>query len=70
MLSYAGATSEKPGAILDRLLAAAPYPAPVAPGALVGGNYDRLEDGVAVWEFRGELLQDREIVLRAVSVLE
>jgi hypothetical protein len=33
MLSYAGATSEKPGAILDRLLAAAPYPAPLAPGA-------------------------------------
>jgi hypothetical protein len=26
MLSYSGATSEKPGAILDRLLAAAPFP--------------------------------------------
>lgn len=26
MLSYAGATTEKPGAILDRLLAAAPFP--------------------------------------------
>ena len=33
MLSYAGATGEKPAAILDRLLAAAPYPAPVATGA-------------------------------------
>lgn len=30
MLSYAGASSEKPGAILDRLLAAAPYPEPGA----------------------------------------
>lgn len=30
MLSYAGATPEKPNAILDRLLAAAPYPAPAA----------------------------------------
>lgn len=33
MLSYAGATTEKPNAILDRLLAAAPYPAPPAAGA-------------------------------------
>lgn len=30
MLSYAGATNEKPGAILDRLIAAAPYPDPAA----------------------------------------
>jgi hypothetical protein len=40
------------------------------PGALVGGNYDKLEDGAAVWEFKGSDLQDREIVLRAVSVVE
>ncbi len=33
MLSYAGGTSEKPGAILDRMLDAAPVPAPVATGA-------------------------------------
>lgn len=33
MLSYAGATTEKPGAILDRMLEAAPYPAPAAAGA-------------------------------------
>lgn len=32
MLSYAGATPEKPNAILDRLLAAAPYRAPAAAG--------------------------------------
>ena len=32
MLSFAGATTEKPGAILDRLLAAAPFPAPAEPG--------------------------------------
>lgn len=30
MLSYAGATNEKPANILDRMLAAAPYPAPTA----------------------------------------
>lgn len=40
------------------------------PGTLVGGNYDKLEDGAAVWEFQGDALQDREIVLRAVSVVE
>jgi hypothetical protein len=33
MLSYAGATPEKPNAILDRLLAAAPYPVAAAAGA-------------------------------------
>lgn len=33
MLAYAGATNEKVGPILDRMLAAAPYPAPAAPGA-------------------------------------
>lgn len=32
MLSYAGASSEKPGVILDRLIAAAPPPAPPEPG--------------------------------------
>jgi hypothetical protein len=40
------------------------------PGTLVGGNYDKVEGGAAVWEFQGESLQDREIVLRAVSVVE
>ena len=33
MLSYAGATTEKPNAILERLLAAAPYTTPVVAGA-------------------------------------
>lgn len=33
MLSYAGATTEKTSAILDRLLAAAPYPAPAVAAA-------------------------------------
>lgn len=32
MLSFAGANAEKPGAILDRLIAAAPPPAPAQPG--------------------------------------
>jgi hypothetical protein len=32
MLSYAGGTTEKPGAILDRMLDAAPPPPPAAPG--------------------------------------
>ncbi|MBP9234844.1 MAG: hypothetical protein KBF30_09240 [Hyphomonadaceae bacterium] len=32
LLSYAGATNEKPGAILDRLIAAAPAPAPTEAG--------------------------------------
>jgi hypothetical protein len=40
------------------------------PGTVVGGNYDKLEKGVAVWEFQGSALQDREIVLRAVSIVE
>lgn len=40
------------------------------PGTIVGGNYDKREDGAAVWEFKGEALQDREIVLRAVSIAE
>lgn len=40
------------------------------PGKLVGGNFDKLEDGAAVWEWKGETLQDRELVLRAVSIVE
>lgn len=32
MLSYAGVTNEKPAAILERMLAAAPYPPPPEPG--------------------------------------
>ncbi len=40
------------------------------PGTIVGGNFDKREDGAAVWEFKGETLQDREIVLRAVSIAE
>ena len=42
----------------------------VLPGRLVGGNYDSIQDGAAQWEFHGQSLQDREIVLRAVSILE
>ena len=40
------------------------------PGTIVGGNFDKLEDGAACWEFQGDALQDREIVLRAVALAE
>ncbi len=40
------------------------------PGTLISGNYDEADDGEAFWSFEGEDLDDRDIVLRAVSVLE
>jgi hypothetical protein len=40
------------------------------PGRIVEGNFGALEDGVAVWRLEGADLRDREVVLRAVSVLE
>lgn len=48
------------------------------PGKIVGGNCDRFkavntpfeESGDATWEFKGTDLQDRERVLRVVSVVE
>jgi hypothetical protein len=39
------------------------------PGVIVSGNYDKLENGRAAWEFSFEDLRDRDVVLRAVSVL-
>ncbi len=38
------------------------------PGRIVGGNYDRIEEDRAVWTFEGRNLNDRDRVLRAVSV--
>lgn len=40
------------------------------PGQVVGGNCDTFAGGDAVWEFKGADLQDRERVLRVVSVVE
>jgi len=40
------------------------------PGTIVGGNFARVEDGRAVFEFKGRRLQQGDVVLRAVSVLE
>jgi len=40
------------------------------PGTIVGGNYDTLENGAACWKFKGTELQDRELTLRAVSLVE
>jgi hypothetical protein len=40
------------------------------PGRIVDGNFDVLEDGRARWSRKGEDLRDRDLVLRAVSVLE
>lgn len=40
------------------------------PGRLVDGNWDALDDGRARWEVQGKDLTDRDVVLRAVSVLE
>jgi len=39
------------------------------PGAIVGHNGDRIEDGAVVWEFTGEMLRDREIELLVTSRL-
>jgi len=40
------------------------------PGTIVGGNYDSLEKNTACWKFKGSELQDRELTLRAVSLVE
>jgi len=40
------------------------------PGRIVDGNFDSLSDGRAVWKLDGSELHDRDVVLRAVSVLE
>ena len=40
------------------------------PGVLVGGNYASAENGVARFEFEGGELAGKDVVLRAVSVLE
>jgi hypothetical protein len=39
------------------------------PGTIVAGNYDQLLDGVARWQFETEALHDRDVVMRAISVL-
>jgi hypothetical protein len=61
MLSYAGATTEKPGAVLDRMLAAAPYPpapepgkpAPKAPAADKQLDLRRIENTRALFLYAG-----------------
>jgi hypothetical protein len=40
------------------------------PGRIVDGNFDALSDGRAVWKLDGSALHDRDVVLRAVSVVE
>jgi hypothetical protein len=41
------------------------------PGVVVGGNYaGRAAEGTVTWELKGEDLRDRDVVLRAVSVVE
>ena len=40
------------------------------PGVLIDGNYGEVVQGRARWEFEGPELRDRDMVLRAVSVLE
>jgi hypothetical protein len=40
------------------------------PGRIVDGNFDALVDGRAVWKLEGGALHDRDVVLRAVSVVE
>lgn len=40
------------------------------PGTIVGGNFDRVEDGRAHWKLQGGRLGGQDLVLRAVSVLE
>ncbi len=40
------------------------------PGTVVAGNYASVSDGTARFEFEGAELRDRELRLRAVSVLE
>jgi hypothetical protein len=40
------------------------------PGLIVGGNADQASGATATWKFEGNSLQDRERVLRVVSVVE
>ena len=40
------------------------------PGVIVGGNFDRREEGRVVWEFKGEDLHDRSMILEVLSVVE
>jgi hypothetical protein len=40
------------------------------PGTIVAGNYDALAGDAASWEFKGSDLQDRERVMRVVSIVE
>jgi hypothetical protein len=40
------------------------------PGVLVGGNYAAVEGAQATWKFSGQALHGKDVVLRAVSVLE
>jgi hypothetical protein len=40
------------------------------PGIIVGGNCAQFGESDAFWEFKGTDLQDRERVLRAVSIVE
>jgi hypothetical protein len=39
------------------------------PGTIVAGNFDALIDGRARWKFDFDALRDRDVVMRAVSVL-
>jgi hypothetical protein len=40
------------------------------PGIVVGGNFDEREDATVKWSFEGEGLNDRDRVLRVVSVVD
>ena len=40
------------------------------PGTLVGGNFESSDGPTARWEFEGSELDDRDVVLRAISVLD
>lgn len=40
------------------------------PGDLIASNATRIEDGVAIWEFPGRLILDRDHVLMATSIME
>lgn len=40
------------------------------PGTLVGGNFESSSGSTARWEFEGQELDDRDVVMRAISVLD
>jgi hypothetical protein len=40
------------------------------PGRVVSGNFQRQDGSLVTWEFEGKDMLDRDVVLRAVSVLE